>query len=122
MAAGPALAAPAAPAAALGQTVLGLVAILLLIAALAWMARRLNVGAGAQAGVLRAEAVLPLGARERLVLVRAGDVQLLVGVAPGRVQHIHTFTEPLPVAATNTPAGFKDALQALLQRGGEPRP
>jgi flagellar protein FliO/FliZ len=108
-----------APSAALGRTVVGLLAILTMIAALAWLARRFRIGTGAQNGILSADAVLPLGPRERLVLVRAGDVQLLVGVAPGSVQHIHTFTEPLQAPPVAINAGFKDALQTLLQRGGD---
>jgi flagellar protein FliO/FliZ len=38
---------------------------------------------------------LSVGQRERLVLVQVGDKQILVGVAPGSVQHVMAFDEPL---------------------------
>jgi flagellar protein FliO/FliZ len=42
-----------------------------------------------------------VGAKERAVLVQVGRQQLLLGVAPGRVNTLHVLTEPV----TTTPAG-----------------
>jgi flagellar biogenesis protein FliO len=48
---------------------------------------------------------LSLGARERALLVRVGDRQLLIGVAPGHVCTLHVLEPPSsPLPATATPA------------------
>ncbi len=44
---------------------------------------------------MRVVASLSLSARERLVLVQAGEQQLLLGVAPGRVNLIEKYEQPL---------------------------
>jgi flagellar protein FliO/FliZ len=44
-------------------------------------------------------AQLPLGTRERAVLVRVGDTQVLIGVAPGSVRTLHVLgPSALPLA------------------------
>src|SRR5262249_2213654 len=57
--------------------------------------------------LLEVLADVPLGAKERAVLMRVGSTQLLIGVAPGRVNALHVLAEPLPPAesaATPRPA------------------
>jgi len=65
-------------------------------------------------------ASLPVGARERIVLMQAGDRQIVVGVAPGRVSALHVLDEPLDIGARRPGA---DASPAWLQRvlTGRPR-
>lgn len=77
------------------QLVLGLGLVLALIGGAAWASRRfgrLPLGPGNGLRVLGAVAV---GARERVVLVEVGEAQLLLGVAPGRVQALHVLAKPL---------------------------
>lgn len=73
----------------------------------AWMLRRWGRLATSGSGVLRLIAVRSLGPRERIVLLQVGDEQLLVGVAPGRIQTLHVMRQPVdvvpPVAATGHP-------------------
>jgi flagellar protein FliO/FliZ len=72
------------------QLVAGLFAILALLAAGAWFLRRytpLRTGEG----TIKVISGLALGARERMVLVEVGEVRLLVGIAPGRLQTLHVF-------------------------------
>jgi flagellar biosynthetic protein FliO len=63
-----------------------------LVLLLAWVALRLlsrtvhGRGGGGAGDVLRVERVLALGARERLVLVRHGERQLLLGVTAGSIR------------------------------------
>lgn len=77
------------------QVTLGLLLILALIAGIAWLLRRYGRLQSAASGSLRIIGGLSLGPRERVVLLQAGDTQLLVGVAPGRVQMLHVLNEPL---------------------------
>jgi len=60
-------------------------------------------------GSLRVVASLAVGQRERAVVVQVGDRQLLLGVAPGRVELLHELGAPLPLerhdkAAATAPA------------------
>ncbi len=108
------------------QAALGLAAVLLLVFLLAWAWRRLTGHLTVASGSLRVLGGLSLGARERLVLVQVGRRQLLLGVAPGRVQTVHVLEEPLPLEAPTRGegAGFARALRAALERRheGEDRP
>ncbi|WP_297526434.1 flagellar biosynthetic protein FliO [Thiohalobacter sp.] len=120
----PALPAVAEPMAAgqIVQLLLGLAAVMLLIFGMAWLLRRVT-GQGALAnGALRIVGGLSMGARERIVLVQVGDTQLLVGVAPGRVQTLHVLPEPLPVeTAEQGGAGFQRVLGQVLGGRGAKR-
>jgi len=52
---------------------------------------------GIAGGSLRVVASLAVGQRERAVVVQVGDRQLLLGVAPGRVELLHELGAPLPI-------------------------
>lgn len=97
---------------------LGLIVVLMLIVGLAWMLRRSGALQGG-AGTLRVLGGLSMGARERVVLVQVGDTQLLLGVAPGRVQTLHVLTEPVVIGETGRSGsgGFAASLSAALKRG-----
>lgn len=101
------------------QMVFGLAAVLALIVALAWAVRRFGRVQPLPAGALRVLGGLSLGARERLVLVKVGEAQLLLGVAPGRVQTLHVLAEPIeraPAAEQGPgPRDFAERLRAVLR-------
>lgn len=101
------------------QMVFGLAAVLALIVALAWAVRRFGRVQPLPAGALRVLGGLSLGARERLVLVKVGEAQLLLGVAPGRVQTLHVLAEPIERAAPVEPGAgardFAERLRAVLR-------
>lgn len=80
----PAFRAP--PAIDMAQWIGGLVVVLAAILVFAWALRRLGSFSRFEAGRFQVLAALSLGARERVVLVQAGEKQLVLGVAPGRVQ------------------------------------
>jgi flagellar protein FliO/FliZ len=101
-----------------------LVLVLLAIFALAWVLRWLQGARTGGAGVLRIHGSLQVGAKERVLLIQAGDTHLLIGVAPGRVQNLHAFSEPpsLPAdaaqAASDLPATlFADKLRQAMKKG-----
>jgi len=122
----PLFAAPAASAAptsggGLLEVTLALLAIVALIAGLAWLMRRMRgfgVSGHDRIQVLSERA---MGPKERCVLVRVGATEILVGVASGNLRTLHVFpegasTEPLPTPVANT-AGtpkFKDLLMRSL--------
>lgn len=107
------------------QMALGLMLVLALIVLVAWLLRRFSPLAGTAHGALRVIGGISLGQRERMVLVQAGSKQILLGVAPGRVQTLCVLDEPLPVTAGPEQAGsFAQQLAQRLARlrTGSPAP
>jgi flagellar protein FliO/FliZ len=100
------------------QTGLGLFMVLALIMAVAWVARRMGRFQRGTGNSLRIIGGLSMGTRERVVLIQAGDTQLLVGVAPGRVQTLHVLSEAVsePAADTAQQRTFATSLSSLLKR------
>ena len=78
------------------QTVMGLAAIVLLIFGLAWLLRQVFRLQPTMNGRMRVLGGLSLGPRERVVLIKVGDTQLVVGTTPGRIQTLHVLDKPLP--------------------------
>lgn len=83
----------------LAQVTLSLGIVLAIIFAAAWIVRRMRGFGRAASGTLDVLADLPLGQKERAVLIRVGTKQILLGVAPGRVSTLHVLTEPVELAA-----------------------
>jgi len=98
------------------QVLGGLVMVLLLVGVLAWMAKRLNGSRFSGGRNLRLVAGLSLGARERILVVEVGDTQLVVGVAPGRVQTLHVLDRPLAEADGNPGTVDGGSFAARLSR------
>jgi len=111
----PAAAEPAI--AGLLQVVLGLLVILLLIGGTAWLLRRFTHLQSTAQGNMKILGGLPLGPRERVVLIQVGDKQLLVGVAPGRVQTLHVLEQPLVFSTDKQGSqGFAERLALALKQ------
>ena len=114
------------PAGGLLRVVLALIVVLAAVLAAAWLTRRMRSFSGAGSGAnLEMLAQLPLGTRERAVLVRVGDTQVLIGVAPGSVRTLHVLERAsLPLAAalpsdagaTPPSDGARPTFKALLLR------
>ena len=117
--------APALGAGYLIQFTLGLIAVLAAVMILAWIMRRMNRWQMSAGGSLRLLGGLSLGARERILLVQVGDIQLLVGVAPGYVRKIHVLTHPLPatdnLSNKDRQDSFSRRLAKALQKGIVPQ-
>jgi flagellar protein FliO/FliZ len=103
----------------LGQVTLALGLVLAVIFGAAWVLRRMR-GFGKPSGAaLKVIADLPLGQKERAVLIRCGTTQLLLGVAPGRVSTLHVLAEPLLLDTGTTAAGSNSPavdFKAILKR------
>jgi flagellar protein FliO/FliZ len=105
----------------LGQVTLSLGLVLAVIFAAAWIARRMRGFGRTAPGALTVLADLPLGQKERAVLIRVGTKQILVGVAPGRISTLHVLAEPVELSSPSTTAnadiGAKPTFKALLMKG-----
>jgi flagellar protein FliO/FliZ len=109
---------PAAPGVgSLGQVTLSLLIVLGAVFAVAWVVRRMRGIGNRTGGAIDVVADIPLGQKERAVLLRVGQTQILVGVAPGRVNTLHVLAEPIELA--KPPAGPTDqrpTFKALMLR------
>jgi flagellar protein FliO/FliZ len=116
----------------IGQVTLALAVVLAFVFVAAWVMRhlrKLNLSGGVQH--LQVVSQVTLGAKERAVLIRVSDLHVLVGVAPGQVTALHTFTAPIETsgaASANTaetklsesrpvaPTGAMPSFQSLLKK------
>ncbi len=100
-----------------------LMLVLVVIFALAFVARRLQGAHFSRSTALRLHSGIQVGAKERVVIVDAGGQQFLVGVAPGSVRLLHKFDAPVDTGAVDVDEsgpvepGFAERLRQAL--GGQ---
>jgi len=108
------------PSAALGQMLLGLLAVLGLIATLTYLLKRLP-RSRVPRGHIRLIESYPLSTRERLLLVAIGNEQILLAVSSAGIAPLHVLREPLEQSAGSNPSNaFAAHLSQFLpglQRG-----
>jgi len=85
--------------------------------AVAWVVKRMR-GFGNRVGsAIDVIADIPLGQKERAVLLKVGNAQILIGVAPGQVNTLHVLTEPIDLSAPPTsPNGSRPTFKQLMMR------
>lgn len=99
------------------QLGLGLVLVVGLIFLLAFLLRRMGPMAGIGSQQIRIISSLPLGTRDRLLLVDVAGTQMLLGASAGRINTLHVFAEPVAdLAQARQQGDFARKLQALLKR------
>lgn len=108
-----------APMESLGQVLLALLAVIAVIFALAWLARRVQGGVGFSTRGMKVVSVLSLTPRERVVLVQVGKEQLLLGVAPGRVSLLERFEQPVVDLPQTKGDDFGQRLRQALGKEAE---
>ncbi|HEY6482528.1 MAG TPA: flagellar biosynthetic protein FliO [Steroidobacteraceae bacterium] len=100
----------------LGQVTLALLAVLAAVFAVAWLVRRVR-GFGNRVGTaIDVLAEIPLGPKERAVLLKVGQAQILLGVAPGRVSTLHVLAEPLDLTRPAAASMDRPTFRALMLR------
>lgn len=82
------------------QTILGLLVVIGLVFACAWLARRFGLQPGSRGGIVKTIGGASLGGKERVAVVEIGDTWLVLGAAPGNVRLLHTMP-----AGSDTGAG-----------------
>ena len=92
--------------------------VLACIVLVAWLLKRSNRFHTAGSGKLRVIAGIPLGPRERAVLVQVGDEQLLLGVTPQQINTLHKLDTPLSLENASAGGDFADKLRQLMQHRG----
>ena len=109
---------------AVGSNFIGITLNLLLVLAaivvLAWVFKRAQGVGRPAAGRLKVAATLPLGPRDRILLLEVGDEQILVGASSAGLRTLHVLEQPLDDSAV-TPAADDESFRARLSRamGGQ---
>lgn len=107
------------------QMLIGLVITLALLFGALLILKRLQGNRGNQPGAMRIISTTAVGPRERVVLIAVGKQALVVGVAPGRVNALHTLPledipeTPAPSRASIPGNDFARRLKQILERRGE---
>lgn len=99
------------------QWSLGLLAVLAMLMVFAWLLRRMGGFSRLEPGRFQVLAALSLGSRERVVLLQVGEKQLVLGVAPGRVQTLCELKDTEKLGAQGSPLtgdSFAERLAQLL--------
>lgn len=100
------------------KTVIALCFVLIVIFLLSKLLRTFNTSGKLNSGPIRVLAGTQLGSRERLVLVQAGDTQLLLGVSPAGIVKLEKFEQPVVSDDEIVGSSFKDQLQNLIRQQG----
>lgn len=99
----------------LTQSATALFIVLVSVIGFAWMMRRFGRLQSSAKGALQMIDGMALSTRERIVLVQVGDTQILLGVAPGRVQAVHVLDKPVLAEGGKEMTGnFADRLREVL--------
>src|SRR5580704_2134968 len=115
-----AMAQPASPLSigSLTQLGLSLIAIVALILAIGWVLKRFKLNA--PRGSVDSEVLdqLSLGPRERVVLVRIGEAQVLVGVGASGIVALTPLATPIALKPSSPSPAFAERLRDIMKRSG----
>ncbi len=84
----------------------GLVLVLIVILGLAWILKRFSLVPGTANGTMKLVAATGVGQRERVVIVEINGTWLVLGVAPGRVNMLHSMEKPATNSQQHDAADF----------------
>lgn len=102
------------------KMVVSLVLVLVIIFAIAWLLKRFAVIPTAATGHLKVVSAAGVGQRERVVIVEVGETWLVLGVAPGRINMLHSMEKSAlntsDKALKNASAQFSEALDKSINK------
>lgn len=100
------------------QVLLGLMFVLALVFAAAWLLKRVGQGTFTGSGHMNIVATLPMGTRERIVLVDVGGQQILLGITATTINTLHAFDEPVITRDdTSKPSDFASKIREVMAKG-----
>jgi len=101
------------------QVLLGLLFVLGLVFALAWLLKRVGQGSLVGGQQMKVVAAMPMGTRERIALVDVGGQHILLGITSTNINTLHVFPEPVDLSPNSSNAGsdFSAKLKEILSKG-----
>lgn len=98
------------------QVTLALALVVGLIYGVAWLIKR-NKGFAPSAGIpMKTLSVLPMGVKEKIILVEVGGKQILLGMTPSNINTLATFDEPIVDPSLGNDKPFSSRLKDLLNQ------
>ncbi|NNF15913.1 MAG: flagellar biosynthetic protein FliO [Gammaproteobacteria bacterium] len=100
------------------EVTVNLALVLAAIVVLAWLFKRAQGFGQPAAGLLRVTATLPLGPKERILVLQVGDEQIVVGASSAGLTTLHVLDTPLPEtpATEEVQGNFRDKLIKSLRK------
>ncbi|MEH6346607.1 MAG: flagellar biosynthetic protein FliO [Bermanella sp.] len=98
------------------QVTLALSAILILIYAIAWFVKRYRGVQGLTGLPLKTLAVMPMGVKEKIVLIEVGGKQILLGLTAHNINTLATFDEPILQTEKAKSNNFSDRLKEIMSQ------
>lgn len=101
------------------QAGLALALIVALLAATAWLARKVSGGKGFGQAGLKVIGGVALGPRERIILLEVGNDWLVIGIVPGQIRTLHRMEKgslPDGLSPVSTDKPFAQWLQGITNR------
>lgn len=114
----PVAAVPGFDAGGLVEMMLSLALVVGLIIALSWVIGRLRNVSRTGSGAMSVAAEIVIGPKERIVLVRVGDRQALVGVSAAGVTSLSLLEQNIVVPDAATAPNFALKLKEVMSRAG----
>lgn len=87
----------------LTQIALSLILIVAIIFAMAWLYKVFGRQSVIANDKLRVLAGLPVGTREKIILIQVGNEQILVGVTGSEIRTLHTLSENIEIEPEQVP-------------------
>jgi flagellar protein FliO/FliZ len=115
-----AMAQPASPLSvgSLAQLTLSLIAIVALILVISWALKRLKLAGPRGSGDIAVVDELSVGPRERIVLIRVGESQVLVGIGAGGLVPLTPLALPIVLKGGTPAPPFAERLRDMMKRPG----
>lgn len=103
------------------QMIVGLLLVLAVIGVITWLLKRFAIIPTTAAGTLKVVAATGVGQRERVVIVEIENTWLVLGVAPGRVNRLHSMEKPVSDSGDKTlktvsPDNFSTQLNQSMEK------
>ena len=114
------MAQPASPLSvgSLSQLTLSLIAIVALILVISWVLKRLKMAGPRGSGNMSVIDELSVGPRDRIVLIRVGESQVLVGVGASGLVPLTPLAAPIVLKEVTQAPAFAERLRELMKRPG----
>jgi flagellar protein FliO/FliZ len=114
--------APVSSAGNLAQVTVSLLLVLGAVFLAAWVVRKLRGLGSVRSDVIKIIADLPLGTKERAVLIQVGSQQLLLGVTAGQINTLHVLAENVDDGPRATGDGQNGNLPSIQAHASGPMP
>jgi len=98
------------------QVIFGFLSVVIMILLFAWFYKKIGGMKWQSNPNLKIIEALSLGVRDKIVLLQAGDKQILVGLSQGNIRTLYAFDEAI-IDAKETQGDFLSTLKQAMRKG-----